>query len=555
MCHQQKGEGEHAMHTMHVMRTDALDNPSGTGRNRVAARAVIALLAAALLLPVSAAWATEAGTTPGTDQLAAVSGFPTEGRFIDGITELPNFYENSEKNAANAEAQAPLRFEDRNGFTVQRTPADPVGYNNTYLDADRRGCTSCHSMENALMSLPTYHRLIIFGYNTEQTFENCIACHSDSYSGRSLADPLHTIHLNSTVFTDGNGGTCQSCHYINPATNSFELWDEVKYDVLKGFADVTADEAALDISYDQTTITPPENRYYKTIIDEPNTWLTDDSVVDESIYENWVISIDGDCANPVEMTLPEMVEKFGTVTQVMKNDCTINGVGQATIMQCEVEGIPVSAIIEYAQPNEGANILSPISSDGYNYAQMSLEWLIENDAIIVTKMDGKPLPNSQGYPCQIWVNRTSGGNFVKRIASLTFMTVPDDQLNSQLYLGEFTDNRTGIAYSKPNAGVLNYPSGVVLSGDEAQVVHLEGFADAWNEPIEQIEFSLDHGATWTAMETPDNNPDLWTYWRLDFTPPAAGSYLLTIRTTSVTPDGDYRVCQYNTTFMFTVEEG
>lgn len=555
MCHQQKGEGEHAMHTMHVMRTDALDNPSGVGRNRVAARAVIALLAAALLLPVSAAWATEAGTTPGTDQLAAVSGFPTEGRFIDGITELPNFYENSEKNAANAEAQAPLRFEDRNGFTVQRTPADPVGYNNTYLDADRRGCTSCHSMENALMSLPTYHRLIIFGYNTEQTFENCIACHSDSYSGRSLADPLHTIHLNSTVFTDGNGGTCQSCHYINPATNSFELWDEVKYDVLKGFADVTADEAALDISYDQTTITPPENRYYKTIIDEPNTWLTDDSVVDESIYENWVISIDGDCANPVEMTLPEMVEKFGTVTQVMKNDCTINGVGQATIMQCEVEGIPVSAIIEYAQPNEGANILSPISSDGYNYAQMSLEWLIENDAIIVTKMDGKPLPNSQGYPCQIWVNRTSGGNFVKRIASLTFMTVPDHQLNSQLYLGEFTDNRTGIAYSKPNAGVLNYPSGVVLSGDEAQVVHLEGFADAWNEPIEQIEFSLDHGATWTAMETPDNNPDLWTYWRLDFTPPAAGSYLLTIRTTSVTPDGDYRVCQYNTTFMFTVEEG
>lgn len=530
------------------------------------AKAIVALLAA-LALAVLAfglsaqAYAEEASAAgdaaqaaaDNPDQLAGVSGYPTEGRFVDGIASLPDFYEHADKNAANAEENAPARFTDRNGFTIQRTPEDAEAYNNTYLDADNRGCNSCHTLENALMSLPTYHRLIFFGYNTEQTYENCVACHSDSYSGRSLADPIHTIHMNSVVFTDADGGTCQSCHYINPATDSFELWDEVKYDVLKGLIDVDADTANVSVSYDQTTITLAENRYYKTIIDEPSTWLTDDSMVDQSIFDNWVISIDGDCANPVEMTLPEMVEQFGTVTQVMKNDCTINGPGQATIMQCEVTGIPVSAIIEYAQPNEGANILSPISSDGYNYAQMSLDWLIENDAIIVIEMDGEPLPNSQGYPCQIWVNRTSGGNFVKRISNLTFMTLPEDQLDAQLYVGEFTDNRTGIAYSKPNAGVLNYPSGVVLSGDEAATVHLEGFADAWDEPIEKVEFSLDHGATWTTMETPDNNADYWTYWRLDFTPPQAGSYLLTIRTTSIMDDGTERVCQYDTNFMFTVE--
>ena len=106
-------------------------------------------------------------------------------------------------------------------------PADPVSYNNTYLDADHRGCTSCHTLENALMSLPTYHRLIVFGYPTEQTFANCVACHSDSYSGRSLADPMHTLHLNSDAFV-ASGGTCQSCHYMDDHSNSFELWDEVK---------------------------------------------------------------------------------------------------------------------------------------------------------------------------------------------------------------------------------------------------------------------------------------------------------------------------------------
>lgn len=527
---------------------------------RKGAKSAIAIASAALMVACAGlglgaqAWGASDETPARPDELAQVNGFPTEGRFVDGITALPEFYQKTPKNEANAQAEAPARYIDRNGFLIQPVPFDSVSYNNTYLDADNRGCTSCHTLENALMSLPTYHRLIFFGYPTEQTFENCVACHSDSYSGRSLADSLHTIHMGSAVFTENNNGSCLSCHYINDHTGAFDLWDTAKYDVMKGFTNVSADDAALSLSYDQTTLTPSENRYYKTIIDEPNTWLTDDANQDASIYENWVITVDGDCENPFEMTLPEMEEQFGTVEQVMKNDCTINGPGQATIMQVKVEGIPVSKIIEYAQPKDGANILSPISTDGYNYAQMSLDWLADNDAIIVTKMDGERLPNSQGYPCQIWVYKTSGGNFVKRISNLTFMSLPDDQLNSQLYVGEFTDNHTGIVYSKPNSAVLNYPTGVVLSGEDAAPVHLEGFADAWNEPIELIEFSLDHGATWTALPTPDNNADYWTYWRLDFTPPQPGSYLLTIRTTSTMDNGEQRVCQYDTDFMFTVDE-
>ena len=87
------------------------------------------------------------------DELAAYSGFPTEGRFIDNVAALPGFYKNTEKNEANAKAKAPRRYADRNGNLVQPVPADELGWNNTYLDADKRGCTSCHTLENALMSL------------------------------------------------------------------------------------------------------------------------------------------------------------------------------------------------------------------------------------------------------------------------------------------------------------------------------------------------------------------------------------------------------------------
>ena len=115
------------------------------------------------------------------------------------------------------------------------------------------------------------------------------------------------------------------------------------------------------------------------------------------------------------------------------------------------------------------------------------------------------------------------------------------------------DPHTGTYDGKPNSGVLNYPDGVVLPAGET--VHLEGYADAFDAPITKVEYSLDHGKTWITMETPDNNADYWTYWRLDFTPPQAGSYLLTIRTTSIMDDGSERVCQYDTKFMFTVDAG
>lgn len=499
----------------------------------------------------STAEATAVSEESPVNGLSAVSGFPTDGRFVDNLTWL-NDYPGSEEVEANAAANQPRRYVDRNGFTVQPVPADDIGYNITYLDADHRGCTSCHTLEDALMSLPTYHRLIFFGYNTEQSYMNCIGCHSESYQPRNhLGDSLHTLHLGSSVFTDAYQGDCQSCHYMT--YDGMERWDMAKYNVYHGFTDISADDSGIQVTFDQTTITPRENWFYKTIKDEPSEWLLDDSTTDQSIFDNWTISIDGDCNNPVEMTLPELEERFGTVKQTMKMDCTVNGVGMATIMQVEVEGIPVSAIIDYAQPKDGANILSPISSDGYDYAQMGIDWLIDNDALIVTRMNGEPLANSQGYPCMIWVYKTSGGNFVKRISNLTFMTVPEDEVNSQLYVGQFLDDTTGIVYSKPNSAVLNYPTGVVLSGDEANPVHLEGFADAWDEPIARIEYSLDHGETWTTIETPDNDARYWTYWQLDFQPPQTGSYLLNIRTTSITPEGTERVCQYDTQFMFTVE--
>ena len=483
------------------------------------------------------------------------SGYPKSGTMKENLPHLSEVYEHADKDAANGEANAPRTYVDRNGFTVQPTPDDGIGWNVSYLDADQRGCTACHSLEDALMSLPTYHRLIFMGYPTEQTLANCIVCHS--WSPTPLKDTIHSLHMSSPVFTAMNGN-CQSCHYINDE-GGFERWDYVKYDVLHGITDVSAEDANLTISYDQGTLSETDQMFYKTICTEPNEWLTDDSVIDDSLYENWTIEFTGDIANPCSMTLPELVEKFGVTSEVMKANCVVNGVGNATIFQAEVAGIDFAALVDYLQPKKGCNVVRPIGDDGYHTSGLGnaipLDLAYESDSLIVTQMNGEILPNTQGYPAAFWVKGISAADYIKRLATINFETVDPEAIADPTKLvgvGQFIDPASGVEASKPNSAVLNYPSGVVLEDQVGKPVHLEGYADAWDEPITKVEFSLDHGKTWTEMKVKNCDVSRWVYWQLDFTPEAAGSYLLEIRTTSQTAKKTDRVCYFNTEFLFNV---
>ncbi len=74
------------------------------------------------------------------------------------------------------------------------------------------------------------------------------------------------------MFTS-QGGTCFSCHYNDVETQTLGRWDDYKYNLYHGITDVAAEEVQVTTSYDQTTITPAENRFFKTVKDEPSEWL------------------------------------------------------------------------------------------------------------------------------------------------------------------------------------------------------------------------------------------------------------------------------------------
>ena len=470
-----------------------------------------------------------------------------------------------EKNKEVNEKYAPRVTELANGVRIQKTPFNDraldtqagdaesktiTSWNNYFLNADNRGCTACHSIEDALEMMESYHGIIYMGYNNEQGLQNCFGCHS-FYDNR-MRDAIHTLHQRSSTFQQ-MGGTCESCHYINrleDGTIEYQRWDYVKYDVLYGLEDVAAEDVNASFSWNQTEVTPHENMYFKSIKSDPATWITDESQTSEEAFNNWTVSFTGEIDNGGTFTLKELIDKYGTEQRLMKSHCTVNGPGQAMIYQAEITGIPLRKVVEDLGLHEDVTMVNPVGADGYCYT-ISLEQMLKEDALLAVGMNGDTIYADQGWPVAFWCNEMSAGNFTKQLAELRFESAGD----SWDFYGDFTDATTGLQFDKPNVGVLNAYDGQIF--EYGQPVHLEGYADAWNEPIVKLEFSFDHGETWKEFEIKDANTTQWVYWNLDINEvPARGSYLVKIRVSSQKADGTLRtndVPLQMTNYMFNVQ--
>ena len=535
-------------------------------RRRFALRAfscaLILGVVGAIAVPAIAEEAADSATGEGAaaEETAAVDtrlgntiGFGTEGgTSLDNYAEYTEKLTYQEKVDANAAENTPKRYVDDFGNTYQPVPSDPKGWNISYLDADNRGCLSCHtSFEDIVMSLDTKHNVYGSGYATQITIANCLGCHRNAGFGNiQLSETIHGIHNSNPAFQAMNG-SCDSCHYISngsstPGNNMFEMWDYAKYDLYQGITDVAADEAPVEVSYDQTTTSANDQIFFESLNNEPSDWRTES---DPAVADEWIISIGGEVENPIEMSVSELKELLGTKTFTMKQGCIENATGNAWIFQAEFTGISMKDIIDYVKPADTVTNLKCTSEDGYNMVSPSFASVNVEDCLLVTEINGEPLPASQGWPLTLAVPRDSAAKFIKALQSIEFVTTEGYELSTETSTP--IDPHTGQMQGKPNSAVLNYPDGVVLPAGET--VHLEGYADAFDAPITKVEYSLDHGKTWITMETPDNDPTCWTYWRMDFAPENPGSYLLKIRTTCTLSDGTELVSGRDTNFLFTVE--
>ena len=130
----------------------------------------------------------------------------------------------------------------------------------------------------------------------------------------------------------------------------------------------------------------------------------------------------------------------------------------------------------------------------------------------------------------IWVGGVGAPCCVKQVNHLVVADDPIEEL--YLYNGwEHEDKETGYM-NRPCCAFITTKDGQIFEAYEP--VTLEGFADAYSDPIVAVEISMDRGATWTTYPTENTNDNIWTHWTYTFTP-QEGAYVLMAR--AVTASG------------------
>lgn len=428
-----------------------------------------------------------------------------------------------------------------NGVKIQRTPQDDGIYNMYVLKADERGCYACHtSLQDTLNNLPMGHMDINFAGDIDVTVDHCISCHtySPGYVPEyySFGSVMHGLHK-SAAFTN-MGGDCMSCHDANESNGKMMLWDDVKYDRLRGILDVDSESAEAEFTWDQTTTTDPDDMFTLNWLAGFSDYMIYDDYVndlDESQFpfDDWEVTVDGLVDNPFTITLGEMIEKYPSVTRIMTMHCTLDPVTGGLITTNEVTGIPIKYLLDEAGVQEGAIEVYTIPADEMCAYPVTLEHLShyeDEDALLVYAIDGKPLQMYQGYPLQSWITGMGAPNYAKQCNHLLVSDEPVEDL--YLYQG-WVREEDGRYFNKPNAAIFYTKEGQII--DVGEPFTFEGYADGYDDPIVAVEFSLDRGQTWQRFDTEGAKCGVWVYWHYTFTPSEPGAYVLKVR--SVTESG------------------
>jgi DMSO/TMAO reductase YedYZ molybdopterin-dependent catalytic subunit len=444
--------------------------------------------------------------------------------------------------AQRAKDFAPKVLTLKNGTQIQRTPTEynagvyhspgkSISYNTYYLKADSRGCGACHADLGKLVSSMSYkHVNLQNALGIETTVNQCLSCHSfspgyvtETYGFGTL---IHGIHK-----SDRFKGDCMSCHNATGDGKGMELWDQVKHDVLRGILPV--EKVSGDFSFTQDKVLSQEQTFsynwmYYEYDYQRNGAAMVKAPLDPKVFNDWTIKVTGDVAKPFEIKLPDLIKEAPSVTTTMAMHCTMNPMGGPLIANCKVTGVPLSYLLDKAQIKPDATVLLPTAIDGFAIPT-AMDLVKKNEAYLVYQIDGQPLSQVLGYPVQIWLGGAAASSFVKQVVDIQVHNEPVSDFH--LYQGWVREK--GGFYNKPNIGLCQVQEGQII--EAGKPFRFEGYADAYEQPISAVEFSMDKGKTWTSYSTTGAKVGKWTYWNFSFTPPDEGAYVLMAR--AVTKEG------------------
>lgn len=409
-----------------------------------------------------------------------------------------------------------------------------VIFNQDVLNADDRGCGSCHAdLWDTLEGFDPAHLGAAKRLTVNSEVQQCIDCHgkSEFQWNANMGSMMHGLH---GVNTDDAKASCFNCHEADWATGELKLWDEVKHDIMQGITRVSNVEG--DFAYTQDAITEESelfnvNWMYYDLDEMRFDNSQEGTALDEDLFNNWEISIAGEVDRPQTWKLVDLIGEAPVETRVIKMHCEINPLGGPLIGQAEVTGIPLSWFMEQVGLKDTAEGITWWTPDGDPVQHevikdVALADLEGHDALLVYEINGERLSWESGYPCQVWIGSIPASRFAKQVSEIRIK----DSVDYGLEAGN------GRIIGGPcNIGLTNTVEGQIVEAGEPYT--FEGYADGWTQQVAGVEFSMDNGQTWTHFDTADTDVDRWVTWNFTWTPQADIDTAYVLQMRGVLADG------------------
>ena len=157
--------------------------------------------------------------------------------------------------------------------------------------------------------------------------------------------------------------------------------------------------------------------------------------VDISAYRLKVV---GKVANPHDLTYDEVIDR-PTYEKVVRINCV-----EGWSVDILWEGVLLSDLLEQAGYDKGAKVVIFRCEDGYS-TSLPLDYVIERDILLASKMNGLDLPAERGYPFQVVAEDKWGYKWAKWVTSIE---VSDDERFKGYWEQRGYDNKADLPSAK-----------------------------------------------------------------------------------------------------------
>lgn len=158
-------------------------------------------------------------------------------------------------------------------------------------------------------------------------------------------------------------------------------------------------------------------------------------------------------------------------------------------------------------------------ADGYQTA-VTLDRLLHPDTLLVSEMNGEPLPPEHGYPLRLIVPGVYGQKMPKWITHIELIDYPFQGFWESLGWSDTAEVQT-------HAIILTPKDRARINGKVA----IQGIAFAGSREIVQVEVRINNGEWSPAWLVKGDSNLAWTQWYLEWKPTRRGSYTLEARAT------------------------